>query len=233
MPNAIISNALQHCQNYCSDVYPSSPQPRYPGQALWRSEGCIFFSPSLCVPPVPIHIQKKWHLSTAAENKVQHRWAPRPPGSFCGHCRGRDLGETELKTLKNSTCCYILLVPGADCPCASGEQVSLDRPKHTIPRHPRLTAPPAAGLCICWRRCSSWWCSEGLSWDLGTRACTSKHATCSLRCYFATPKLHYYGNEADSSARLKNSRKSWAVGGLFCWFFLNVAVLEMTDAEII
>lgn len=85
-------------------------------------------------------------------------------------------------------------------------QVS-DRPKHTIPRHPRLAASPAAGLCICWRRSSLWWCSEGLSRDLEPRARMSKHATCSLRCYFATPKLHYYGNEADSSARLKNSRE--------------------------
>lgn len=43
---------------------------------------------------------------------MQHRWALGSPGSFCGHCKGRDLRETELKTLQTSMCCYILLVLG-------------------------------------------------------------------------------------------------------------------------
>lgn len=207
MPNTVISNASQHCQNYCSNVDPSSPQPRYLEQALWRSEGCISFSPSLCLPLVPIHAQKNGALQQQQRTKCS---TGEPWGlleASVGTARAETLGKWSSKPYKPA-CAAIF------CLC----QVS-DRPKHMIPRHLRLTASPAAGLCICWRRSSLWWCSEGLSRDLEPRARMSKHATCSLRCYFATPKPHYYGNEADSSARLKNSREPWAAGGFFCWFF--------------
>lgn len=82
---------------------------------------------------------------------------------------------------------------------------------------------------MCW---SSLWCSDCLHQDLETRVSTSKHRACSLSFYFTTSKLHYYGNEAGISAGLKNSRKPWRTLLIF-FFFLNMAVLEMTDAEIL
>lgn len=136
MPNTVINNTSLHCQSYCSDVYPPSLRSSSCGKP---AEGFFFlFSISSGVGgthPCP----ETWHFSTAVEKQVQWRWTPSPPESLCGRCKGRDLGEIELKTVQNSICSYFCMLQVQLAPMQAANVSHLTDqtavPKHTQQPH--------------------------------------------------------------------------------------------------
>lgn len=159
-------------------MYPSSLRSTVWGK---HSEGFIPFSPSLQVLLVPIYCQS----SIAAQKKLQHRWPQ--VHSLCGHCKGRELKEMELKTVQNSTSSYFYILQFQLVP------VQAANVSHLTDQTEYLNSPNSiASEKDVYLSEQTQSVVQGLASPRPrSKSSKSENTTCSMRCYFVTSKLHY------------------------------------------
>lgn len=161
-------------------MYPSSLRSTAWGK---HSEGFIPFSPSLQVLLVPIYCQS----SIAAWKKLQHRWPPIPDESLCGHCKGRELKEMELRTVQNSMSSYFYILQFQLAPVQAADV------SHLTDQTEYLNSPNSiASEKYVYLLEQTQSVVQGLAPPRPrSKSSKSENTTCSMRCYFVTSKLHY------------------------------------------